>query len=79
MTKPETESDCVCTDHAKDCAAKMTAKQVVQKGRFGFDLQGNQLCTVDSFGFRGRFAGECDACYKRQIDGYNKAMEGMYD
>jgi len=72
-------TDCTCTDHAKECLKKVQSGAVTQKGRFGFDLEGNQLCTVDSFGFRGSFAGECEACYKRQVDGYNKAMAGTFD
>ena len=71
--------DCTCSDHAKNCLKLMRDRQVTQKGRFGFDLQGNQLCTVDSFGFRGTFQGECDACYKRQVEGYNKAMAATFD
>jgi hypothetical protein len=79
MNDTETPSDCTCTDHAKSCLQKVQSGKVSQVGRFGVDADGNQMCTVDSFGFRGRFTGECDACYKRQVDGYNKEMAGTWD
>lgn len=72
-------SECACSDHAKECLRKMRSREVSQRGRFGIDLDGNQLCTVDSFGFRGRFDGECDDCYAKQVAGYNKAMASTFD
>jgi len=75
----ETKTECTCTDHAKKALVLMRTGKVTQVGRVGMDLEGNRLCTVDSFGFRGPFEGECDPCYKAQVDGYNKAMAATFD
>lgn len=76
---PVKPDDCTCTDHAIECLRKMRAGEVKQVGRQGLDLQGNRLCTVDSFGFRSNFEGECDPCYARQVAGYNAAMKATFD
>lgn len=79
MSEENSNTECSCTEHAKLCAQKQKNREVYAEGRFGKDKEGNILCTVDSFGFRGSFEGECSNCRQKYIDGYNNAMKATFD
>lgn len=66
---------CTCTEAATKNREFQHNHQITCKGRLGYNPEGEQICTVDSFGFRSRFEGECDDCWKAHVDGYNKAMD----
>ncbi len=38
------------------------------------DLDGQYICTVDSWGFRSQVVGECEECWQSYVQQYNDAQ-----
>ncbi len=70
MAKFPTHADpCTCDQDKIDETVKAA---VGYKGHRVVDKDGNVLYTVDSFGFRGQFPGEADACYAANVKKCNE-------
>lgn len=70
---------CSCTESALRAEKAQKEKRLFASGHLGIDDTGNVVCTVDSFGFRGAFAGECAMCRQAYVDGANAKSAGADD